>query len=73
MKLTMYTAYVTFSQDENVYHGCFPDIPDVTAYGNSLDELKANLGVALQEYAQEWDVPTLSYDFVGLVDIELWV
>ena len=69
--MRVFTAYVEYDPETNLYVGMVPDIPGAHSTGETLEELRANLREVLELCREEGVIPEETPVFVGLTQIEL--
>ncbi|HVO68954.1 MAG TPA: type II toxin-antitoxin system HicB family antitoxin, partial [Aggregatilineaceae bacterium] len=67
----IFTAYVEFDPETDLYVAIVPGIPGAHTEGATLDELRANLREVLELCQEEGVLPDETPQFVGLQQIEL--
>lgn len=67
----IFTAYVEFDSETNLYVAVVPGVPGAHTEGETLDELRENLKEVLALCQEEGVLPDESPQFVGLQQIEL--
>jgi len=68
----VFTAYLEWDPDTNLYVGTVPGIPGAHSQGATLDELQANLREVLELCLEEYHGPVDDLPrFVGLQQIEI--
>jgi predicted RNase H-like HicB family nuclease len=67
MKMKIFTAYVEWDPETNLYVGIVPGIPGAHTQAGSLDELRDNLKEVLELGKKIEDIP----HFVGIQQIEV--
>ena len=69
--MKIFSAYIEFDSETNLYIGIIPSIPGAHTTGETLDELQVNLkevlDLCLEEYKEDIDALP---KFVGLQQIE---
>ena len=70
--MKVFTAYVEFDPETELYVGVIPGIPGAHTQGATLDELKQNLKEVLELCLDEYDGPVeFLPKFVGIQQIEV--
>ena len=67
----VFTAYVEFDPETDLYVAVVPGIPGAHTEGATLDELRENLREVLELCQEEGVLPDETPQFVGLQQIEL--
>jgi predicted RNase H-like HicB family nuclease len=67
----IFTAYVEFDPETDLYVAVVPGIPGARTEGATLDELRENLREVLELCQEEGALPDETPQFVGLQQIEL--
>jgi predicted RNase H-like HicB family nuclease len=67
----IFTAYVEFDPETDLYVAVVPGIPGAHTEGATLDELRENLKEVLELCQEEGVLPDETPQFVGLQQIEL--
>jgi predicted RNase H-like HicB family nuclease len=67
----VFTAYVEFDPETNLYVAIVPGVPGAHTEGATLDELRENLKEVLELCREEGVLPETTPQFVGIQQVEI--